>query len=111
MVSEEVNWEEPTPLISQLQSSNSQVSNWVLDKAKEIQHGVVILCNGFEDQSIALLAALEAGQTHSSSPGEINSAKKRARGLKGLNRTVNDGIGERSSNHGRSKGGAMDVVL
>lgn len=50
----------------------------------------------------------EAGPTHSS-PSEINTAKKRARELKMFKWAVNNGAGERSSNHGRSKGRAMDV--
>lgn len=59
--------------------------------------------------SIALLAAIEAGQTFSSSPSELNSAKKRAQELKRFKWTVNDGVGERSSNRGKLKGRATDV--
>lgn len=64
------------PLNSLHPRSNIKVSYWVLDKAKEIKQCVGILCDDFEDQFIALLAAIEAGQILSGSPSEINSAKK-----------------------------------
>lgn len=62
LVSEDVCWE-PTPLFSLHTSKNSsiQISYWVLHKAKEVQHCMGILCDGFEDQVIALLAAIKAG--------------------------------------------------
>lgn len=67
--------------------------------------------DGFEDQFIALLVAIEVGQTRSSSLGELTYAKKRARELNRLDWTVTDGARERSSNRRRSKGRAMAVVL
>lgn len=55
------------------------------------------LYDGFEDQFITLLAAIEAGHTHSSS-SELSTTKKQARELKRLNWIVNEGVvGERSS--------------
>lgn len=57
--SDEENWETTTLLNSLHPSSKLRVSDWVLDKAREIQHYVGILCDGFEDQFIALLATVE----------------------------------------------------
>lgn len=62
-------WEEPTPLFS-LHPSNC-LDVWVLHKAKEIQQCVGIVCDGFENQFIVLLEAIEAGKKHSASPGEL----------------------------------------
>lgn len=53
----EIYWEAPMPLNSLHPRSNIQVRDWVLDKAKEIQHCVGTLYNCFKDQFIALIAA------------------------------------------------------
>lgn len=91
--------------------SSIQPLNWVLHKAKEIQHFVGFLCDGFEDRFIALLAAIEVGKMNSASLGELTLAKKRARELKRLDWIVIDGTSAKSSNGGRLKGRALDVVL
>ncbi|KAF5469324.1 hypothetical protein F2P56_013408 [Juglans regia] len=39
----------------------NQASDWVLHKVKEIQHFVGISCEGYEEQFIALLTAMEVG--------------------------------------------------
>lgn len=65
--SEEETWDEVLPLnsIHPSRNNNIHVLEWVLHKAKEIQHCVGTICDGFEDRSIALLTAIEAGQTNS----------------------------------------------
>lgn len=50
---------------------------------EEIQHCVGIIIDGFEDQFVALLIGIEAGQMNSKD--EFSSAKKRARELKRTN--------------------------
>lgn len=58
-------WARPAPLFSIHPNCDytSQASNWVICKAKEMQNCMGIKCDGYEYQFIALLAAIEAGQT------------------------------------------------
>lgn len=106
-------WEDPFPLVSlhPFKNNNSQASNWVLNMAKEMQFSMGILCDGFEDQLIALFAAIEAGKNSLGSPREFTSVKKQARELYRLDWTVNDGASRKSSNRGRVRGRVKDVVL
>lgn len=68
-----------------------------------------IRCDGFEEQFIALLAAIEVGQHQANSSLGDTTAKKRARELKSLKWSVKDGMAERSSNWGKFKGQASKV--
>lgn len=96
----EEQWDQPTPLflLHPNCDCSSQVSDWVIFKAKEMQTCIGIRCDGFEDQYITLFASIEVEENQaSSSPGGI-SAKKRARELKKLVWSIKDEMGERSSN-------------
>lgn len=50
---------DPTPLNCQFPG---QSSDWVLHKAKEIQQLVGLNCDGFEEQFLPLLTAIEVAQ-------------------------------------------------
>lgn len=56
-----VEGEEPTPL----NSFHLKVSDWVIRKAIEINYCVGMTCEGFEDEFLALLTAIEAGGAQS----------------------------------------------
>lgn len=71
-----IGYEDPIPLFSLHPSKNSCIQ--ALDSARKKRFKIVgILCDGFEDQFIALLAAIEVGKSHLASPGELISMKKR----------------------------------
>lgn len=55
----------------------NQVSSWVFNKVRELQHSVRIVCDIFKDQFIALLVAI-AGHIHFSS-SEFITTKKRVK--------------------------------
>lgn len=61
--------------------------DWVFLKAKEIQLCVRLPCIGYEDQSLALLAAIEAGQSNSTM--KSHPTKKKERELKRLTCSIN----------------------
>lgn len=54
-----------------------RASKWVLNKAREVQWCIGLSCEGFEDQFIALLTAIEIGQPPSCSVPECTLAKGR----------------------------------
>lgn len=60
------------------------VSDWVVQKAMEIKHCVGITCMNFEDEFMALLTTIKAGNAQSKSNPSHNSAKKGEENLRGL---------------------------
>ena len=90
------------PPISNIADSSS---NWVLDKVNEIQQCVQITCEGFEDQFIALLTAIEAGHVLGT-----KSRSKKSRELKRLTWTINHDDKGCSSSRGRTKGKTEPIV-
>lgn len=71
-------WDEPTSLnLMYPLNAQMQAQDWVLFKAKEIQLCVGLPYIGFEDQLLALFAAIES--EHSNSVMECHSAKKSER--------------------------------
>lgn len=57
----------PTPL----NSFHPRVSDWIIKKAIEIKHYVGITYEGFEEEFLVLLIAIEAGSVQSSNPQRI----------------------------------------
>lgn len=65
----------------------STLSDWVIQKAMEINHCVGITCEGFEDEFMVLLIVIGAGYAQFKSDPSLYSTKKKekenSRGLRG----------------------------
>lgn len=70
--------DKPVPL-NCLLPDQSYVSDWVFNKVKEIQHYVAVECEGYEEQFMALHAAIKCDHTQ-----VTNSASKKQWELKRL---------------------------
>lgn len=65
--------EEPTPL----NSFHPRMLDWVIQKALEIKHYAGVTWEGFEDEFLVLLTAVEAGSAQLKADPSLNLVKKR----------------------------------
>lgn len=83
--------------------NESNMSDWVLRKVKEIQYCVGMECIGYEEQFMALFIAIEADHSQSKKLGS-----KKQRELKRHTWSMND---EGSSSRARAKGKGLGFPL
>jgi len=85
-------------------------SNWVLQRAKEIHHVLGISCEGYEEQFMAILTAIEASRSQKGSTSNSKLLDRGTRELKRLACSINYDSKGGSSGCGRVKGRGFSVL-
>jgi hypothetical protein len=86
--------EEPIPLrfcpaLAKKKSAGTKSSAWVLQTVKEICHFVGLLCEGFEEELLALFTTIEASHSHKESASSSKLGKRSSRELSRLSCSIN----------------------
>lgn len=84
---------------------------WVLQTLKEICHVMGISCEGFEEELLALFAAIEASNSKQASASCSSLGKRGSRELKSLVCSINYDANSGSASCGRVKGRAASGFL
>ncbi len=87
--------------------AGAKSSAWVLQKVREIRHCVGVSCEGFEEEYMASLTAVESGHSNNEFVSSSKLGNKENRELERLSCSSNYDSKGGNYSRGRAKGRAM----
>jgi hypothetical protein len=87
-----------------------EYSDWVLQRVMEIYRVVGLSCEGYEEQFMALLTAIELGHCHKDLASSSKFVNKGNKEIKRLACSMNYDSKCGSSSHGKGKGRGFSII-